>query len=76
MFSEILAKIRENDIITIYPHVSPDGDALGSCFGLKELLVHMFPEKKIYVLGENCKFNEDRTTANLSSSVSQHVVVV
>lgn len=59
MFSEILAKIRENDIITIYPHVSPDGDALGSCFGLKELLVHKFPEKKIYVLGVNCKFNEE-----------------
>lgn len=59
MFSEIIAKIKESTVITIYPHTSPDGDALGSCFGLKELLIHKFPNKEVYVLGENCNLNEE-----------------
>lgn len=52
MFEAVLEKIREFDTITIYPHTSADGDTLGSCFGLKELLIHQFPTKQIYVLGE------------------------
>ena len=52
MFTEILRTIEAEDIITIYPHVSPDGDSLGSCFGMAELLKVKYPNKKIYVVGK------------------------
>lgn len=58
MFTDVLKKIQEWDTITIYPHSSPDGDALGSCFGLKELLVNKYPDKKVYVVGTDCTLNE------------------
>lgn len=43
--------VEQYDIITIYRHVSPDGDALGSQFGLKQYLIDTYPHKKIYALG-------------------------
>jgi len=58
MFDDVLKRIEEWDTITIYPHSSPDGDALGSCFGLKELLVNKYPNKKIYVVGTDCSLNQ------------------
>ena len=51
MFEHIIHEIEKANIITIYPHQSPDGDALGSCFGMKELLKYKYPNKEVYVLG-------------------------
>ncbi len=52
MFEEIIKEIEKAPIITIYPHVSADGDAMGSCFGMKELIKGKYPEKEVYVLGQ------------------------
>ena len=49
---EILAKIEEYETIIIHRHVIPDGDAYGSSFGLKELILSNFENKKVYVVGE------------------------
>lgn len=48
---EILNKIEQASIITIYRHIKPDGDAYGSQCGLKKIIEDNFPGKKIYLLG-------------------------
>ncbi len=50
-----LKQISEADIITIYSHHFPDGDAVGTAMGLKSVLKNAFPEKQIYVLGEDVR---------------------
>ncbi len=45
----VLAKIKEYDKIVIFRHRLPDGDAVGSTKGLREILRLSFPEKEIYL---------------------------
>ena len=45
----ILEKIKEYDRIIIFRHKRPDGDAVGSTKGLREILRLSFPEKEIYL---------------------------
>lgn len=55
-YEEILSKIKQNDVITIYRHIKPDGDAVGSQLGFKTWINDNFPDKKVYVMG-NDKFD-------------------
>ncbi len=55
MFEEILAAIKAHNTIIIHRHFNPDGDAMGSQIGLRELLKDNFPEKKIYAVGDDPK---------------------
>ena len=48
----VLDKIKEYDKIMIFRHKMPDGDAIGSTKGLREILRLTFPEKEIYL--NNC----------------------
>jgi bifunctional oligoribonuclease and PAP phosphatase NrnA len=52
MKEEIFKKIYEYDRIIIHRHVRPDPDALGSQGGLAAILKESFPEKEVYVVGE------------------------
>ncbi|KKB26776.1 DHH family protein phosphoesterase [Mycoplasmopsis meleagridis] len=52
-FQEITKKIEEYDSIIIFHHIRPDGDCLGSQFGLRELLRINYPNKKIYAVGDS-----------------------
>ena len=52
MFAKILEKIKEYDTVIIHRHKTPDGDALGSQIGLKRLVEHNFPKKKVYAVGD------------------------
>ena len=45
----ILDKIKAYDTIIIHRHIRPDGDAIGTSQGLKELIKNSFPNKKVYV---------------------------
>ncbi len=56
MFEAILQLIQEFDTIIIHRHNKPDGDAMGSQLGLKHILKENFPEKKIYVVGDDPRF--------------------
>ena len=56
MFEKVLETIKEYDRIIIHRHSNPDGDALGSQIGLKNILIENFPDKEVYVVG-NCIFN-------------------
>ena len=53
MFQELLAQIKTHDTIIIHRHKNPDGDALGSQIGLKNILKDNFPEKAVYAVGDN-----------------------
>ncbi|ACF07556.1 Bifunctional oligoribonuclease and PAP phosphatase nrnA [Metamycoplasma arthritidis] len=53
LFKEIENKIKEYDNIVIFHHIRPDGDCLGSQFGLKELIKDNFPNKKVYTVGNS-----------------------
>lgn len=50
-FKQLYEAIAGADIITLYRHMRPDCDALGSQFGLKNWIVDNFPDKKVYALG-------------------------
>lgn len=45
--------IEEYNRIIIHRHVRPDPDALGSQAGLSELIKASYPEKEVYVVGED-----------------------
>jgi len=72
MFEHILNEIKKHSTIIIHRHKNPDGDAIGSQIGLKHLLIHNFPEKKIYAVGDsagNYSFMEDSTPDRIDDSV-------
>lgn len=48
---QILKKIKKFNTIVIARHIGADPDALGSSIGLKEIILHNFPHKKVYVVG-------------------------
>lgn len=52
MIAEILEKINEAETIIIHRHIRPDPDAIGSQAGLASLIQHRYPEKKVFMVGE------------------------
>ena len=56
MFEKIINLIEKFDTIILHRHFRPDGDAMGSQIGLKNLLTKNYPQKKIYVVGDEAKF--------------------
>ncbi|WP_108671273.1 DHH family phosphoesterase [Peribacillus acanthi] len=52
MKSAILSEIKKYDTIIIHRHVRPDPDAYGSQCGLGEMLKESFPEKNVFMVGE------------------------
>ena len=53
---QIHNKIVEYQKIIIFPHARPDGDCIGSSFGLKNIIETTFPEKEVHVAGEGSLF--------------------
>lgn len=51
IYSKILNKIVEYNSIVIARHIGADPDALGSQFGLKQLINELYPDKKVYAVG-------------------------
>ncbi len=52
----ILQKIKDYNTIICLRHISPDGDAYGSAFGLAQFIKDNFPSKKVLVDGESNKY--------------------
>lgn len=50
-FSQILETIQQYQTIIIHRHLKPDPDALGSQVGLREVLRHNFPDKRVLATG-------------------------
>lgn len=53
MFEAILREIQSHDTIILHRHNRPDGDALGSQFGLKYILEANFPHKTVCAVGDD-----------------------
>jgi phosphoesterase RecJ-like protein len=53
IYADIVNKIQEYGTIIIHRHLRPDPDALGSQNGLASLIRQAYPEKKVFVVGEN-----------------------
>ena len=55
MFEQILQAIKEYQKIIIHRHFNPDGDAMGSQIGLKNIIKDNYPEKEVYAVGDDPK---------------------
>ncbi|QKY69672.1 bifunctional oligoribonuclease/PAP phosphatase NrnA [Lentibacillus sp. CBA3610] len=60
----IIEAIKTYETIIIHRHVRPDPDAYGSQAGLKEMIVQSFPDKKVYIAGEEDPSLEFLTNMN------------
>ena len=79
MFTEILQLIKDFDTIIIHRHNNPDGDAIGSQVGLKNILTHNFPEKTVYMVGDSPKhygFIEGSVMDTIDDSVYANALAI
>lgn len=79
MFEELLQEIKKYETIVIHRHTSPDGDAMGSQIGLKNLLQDNFPEKKIYAVGDDPKrfsFMDGSVMDEIDNSVYENALAI
>lgn len=58
LLKEIHDTIIEFETIYIFPHNRPDGDAMGTAYGLKHMLDATYPNKKVTVVGESSEFTK------------------
>ena len=71
--------INKFDTIIIHRHSSPDGDAIGSQIGLRDILKHNFPEKRIYAVGDNpgrYSFVEDSIMDDIGDETYQGALAI
>lgn len=68
MVGQILDTVKKYETIIIHRHVRPDPDALGSQGGLAEMLRATFPDKNVYVVGEE---EESLTFLNRMDQISE-----
>lgn len=79
MFTQLLEKIKEFDTIVIHRHSNPDGDALGSQIGLKNIIKENFPKKTVYAVGdmtERFSFMEDSEMDTVEDSVYENALAI
>lgn len=77
---KILERIEAYDKIIILRHTRPDGDAIGSALGLREVLRNKYKDKEIYAFGEEIpaylKFVGSQDTLDDSKFEGALVIVV
>ncbi len=79
MFEQVMQAIREYDSVIIHRHSRPDGDALGSQLGLKNLIKENFPEKQVWVVGDDPRFfgfMEDSVMDEISDSTYEGALAI
>lgn len=79
MFEKILQAVQEYNTIVIHRHSSPDGDALGSQIGLKWLIKDNFPEKEVYMVGDEAKryaFMDDSQMDEVADGVYENALAI
>ena len=52
----ILSKIKEYNRIIIFGHERPDGDCIGSQYGLYNIIKETYPNKEVYITGESSEY--------------------
>ena len=79
MFEKILDAIKEFDTIIIHRHSNPDGDALGSQIGMREIIKENFPKKTVYAVGDGSRrygFMEGSQMDEISDSVYKNALAI
>lgn len=79
MFNAILDSIKEYDTIIIHRHHHPDGDAMGSQIGMKHIIKENFPEKAVYVVGDDPKhfgFMTDAVMDTIPDSIYEGALAI
>ncbi len=79
MFEKIIKEIREHERIIIHRHKNPDGDAMGSQIGLKNLLKDNFPNKEILCVGDDAgrySFMDDCKMDDVSDELYQDALAI
>ncbi len=79
MFENALQLIKQYDTIIIHRHSSPDGDAIGSQVGLKNLINDNFPQKKVFIVGDSPKrysFVEGSTPNDVADETYKHALAI
>jgi len=49
---KVIEAIKSHEVIIIHRHAYPDGDAIGSQVGMKNLITENFPDKTVYLAGD------------------------
>lgn len=78
MINQILEKIKEYDTIIIHRHKRPDGDCIGSQFGLKYFIEDNFPNKKVYAVGDEVPtyLNFNGISENIADDIYNDALVI
>lgn len=79
MFEAILQEIQNYDTIILHRHNRPDGDAMGSQLGLKQIIRENFPEKQVYAVGDEVgffQFMEDSVMDEISDSTYENALAI
>ena len=79
MFEKILEAIKEFDTVIIHRHNNPDGDALGSQIGMREIIKENFPTKTVYTVGDGSKrygFMEGSAMDEIDDSVYENALAI
>ena len=79
MFTAILNEIKAFDTIIIHRHHHPDGDAMGSQIGMKHIIQENFPNKTIYMVGDDPKhfhFMKDAVMDEISDDVYANALAI
>lgn len=53
IYKQIYKQIKKYNTIVIARHIGADPDALGSQFALKNIILSLFPDKKVYAVGNS-----------------------
>ncbi len=72
MFKKALALIEKYQTIIIHRHTNPDGDAIGSQVGMQQLIKENYPNKNVYIVGDDAKrysFMEGCTPDNVTDDM-------
>lgn len=75
----ILSLIERYDVIILHRHKNPDGDALGSQIGLKQIILENYPGKKVYMAGDAAgrySFMEDSVMDEVPDEVYENALAV
>ena len=79
MFEAILSAIEKFDTIIIHRHNRPDGDAMGSQLGLKHIIKENYPDKTVYVVGDEARFfsfMEDSVMDSIPDSAYENALAI
>lgn len=79
MFERIIEQIKRFPTIIIHRHKNPDGDALGSQIGLKEIIRANFPEKQVYTVGDSSSrysFMEGAVMDNIPDALYRYALAI